>query len=246
MYKDIIVNRIGKSKHSFMITNKIVREIYPNTNYKILLQNLIPLPKYENIQYDIKYNYKESVPKFIDIPCVWLNDKKIKESDNNILGDFGTLITNSEIKVPINVATYHNVKYYNAELYNIYDTIEFRCNEPLILTHMYIGNDYVKDYLEDEKMGGGQYLEIHDRPHFHASLTSDIKGYYLLGKYFRNHLRLSAFLIPYHKALYTPSFVIHSDSNLIGNWLVAYSKTDNYSTVLLKDDKYKMTKIRFE
>jgi len=113
MYKDIIVNRIGRTKNSYMITNKIIRNIYPNINYKIFLTNLLPLSEY-NI--DKKYNYKEIAPKFVDIPHIWDHNKKILKSNNNILGDFGTLITDSEIKIPINIANYNNVKYYNAEL----------------------------------------------------------------------------------------------------------------------------------
>jgi len=243
MYKDIIVNRIGRTKNSYMITNKIIRNIYPNVNYKILLQNLLPLPEYT---INKKYIYQESIPKFIDVPHIWDHHKKILKGNNNILGDFGTLITDSEIKVPINIANHNNVKYYNAELYNLYDIIKFKTKDPLPLTHMSIGIDYVKDYIENENLGGGQYLEIHDNPHFHAPLNANNKGYYLLGKIVKDKLRLSAFYIPFYKAIYTSGFIIHSDANLVGDWLVVYSKTDNYSTVLLQDSKNKMTKITFQ
>ena len=50
-----------------------------------------------------------------------------------------------------------------------------------------------------------------------------------------NKIRLSGFIIPWNYALYTPGNIIHSDGNLVGNWMVCYSKTKIYSTALLRD-----------
>lgn len=244
MFQDIIVNRIGKSANSYMKTKRIIREITPQMNHRIMFGDIIPLPESTIIP---RYNYEETIPKYIDVPCKWLDDKtkRIKNNNNNILGDLGVLFTNSKIDVPINVANHNNVKYYSAELYNMFDIINFRCVEPLPLTYMSIGVDYVKDYIEQYSYGGGQYLEFHNNPHFHTPLNSECEGYYILGKTFHNTLRLSAFEIPLYKALYTPGYMVHSDANLVGNWLVIYSKTDTYSTVLLRDADDKMTKIEF-
>ena len=125
--------------------------------------------------------------------------------------------------------------------------MKFETKEPLPLTEMSIGVDYVNDFINNKDLGGGQYLEYHDTPHYHAPLNSDNKGYIILGKMndYKTKIRLSAFLIPYYKGLYTPGNIIHNDANLIGRWLVVYSKTENYSTVLLRDTEDNCSKINF-
>jgi hypothetical protein len=76
-------------------------------------------------------------------------------------------------------------------------------------------------------------------------LSTDTEGYYILGKILNNKLLLSAFIIPYRKAIYTPKNVIHSDANLIGNWMVVYTKSKEYSSVLIKNKKNEIVKIKF-
>jgi hypothetical protein len=243
MFKNIIVNRLGTTKHSFMRTERIVQTIHPEVNYKILLQQFMALP-----EYNLTLNKVQCVeePKFIDIDSEWTDDKSIKQKNANILGSFGKLIVPSEIYIPVNIASYKNVKYYGATLFNIFDIIKFKAKEAIPLTEMVIGSDYVNDFILDKELGGGQYLEYHDIPHYHAPMSLENKGYLILGKLNENKIRLSAFLIPYFKGIYTPGFVIHNDANLVGRWLVVYSKTDNYSTVLLRDKNDNCSKIKFE
>ena len=243
-----MVNRVGITTNSYMKTVKILKTIKPNINYKILLKNLVEieeLKSHTHINPFKKLNIIE--PRYIEIECDWILANTENNTPNvaNILGNFGKLITNSNINIPINIASYDNVKFYNATLFNLYDLIKFECEEDLPLTEMIIGDEYVKNYIEDEKLGGGQYLEYHNNPHFHSPISSNNSGYYILGKKEYNKIKLSAFTIPFHKAIYTPGYIIHSDANLVGNWLVVYSKTNMYSSVLLRDKENKLTKIKF-
>jgi len=243
MFRNIIVNRQGATLNSFMKTNKIIQTIHPNINYKILHQSLLPLPEYNLNKVD---NIDIKQPRFTEIDSNWIDDKSIQLKNSNILGFFGRLTVPSQITIPVNVANYNNVKYYGATLYNIFDIINFKAKEELPLTEMIIGTDYVDEFILKKDLGGGQYLEYHDNPHFHSPLNTDNKGYIILGKLENFKLKLSAFIIPYYTALYTPGFVIHNDGNLVGRWLVVYSKTDNYSTVLLRDENDNCSKINFE
>ena len=240
-YSDIIVKRFGTLISSYMITNHIIREIRPNINYRIYRSDLVPLLEYK---LDKSYIYIDNIPKFIDIDDKWNDNEKINSNNANILGNFGRFETESIINLPINYANKGNVNYYGAKLFNINELIKFDFNYSYLpLTYMTIGKDYAKNYLEDINLGGGQYLEVHDNPHFHSPLHSDNKGFIILGKKINNKIRLSGFIIPWNTALYTPSGVIHNDGNLIGKWMVCYSKTLNFSTVLLRDKNNNCTTI---
>jgi hypothetical protein len=187
----------------------------------------------------------QQTPKYIDLEGIWNDKERLKINNSNILGDFGKFTTVSQIDIPINIANKFNVSYYGAYLYNIFDTIKFDTTEDLPLTEMIIGENYAKGFIEEKELGGGQYLETHDNPHYHSSIDSDNKGYIILGKWIDKKIRLSAFSIPYYSSLYTPKNVIHNDANLIGRWLVVYSKSKKFSTVLLRDENDECTKINF-
>ena len=109
---------------------------------------------------------------------------------------------------------------------------------------MSIGENYANDFLLKEDYGGGCYLEYHDTPHFHKPITEDSSGYLILGKVIHNKCHLNAFSIPYGYGIYTPPFVIHCDGFLIGKYMVVYTFTPNYSTVILKHNN-KITNIEF-
>lgn len=231
---DILVRRLGKTNSSYMITANFVKNIYPNVNYKVFRNNLLDLPDYK---LDKPYNHSLSIPKYIDIDNNW-------NKNSNILGNFDKLKTSSIINLPINVSTYSNVFYYGAKLFTTNDLIKFNFNnDSLPLTYVSIGKTYVKDYLEVKELGGGQYLEIHNNPHYYSALNKDNSGFIILGKEIDNKIRLSGFIIPWNYALYTPSNIIHNDENLVGKWMVCHSKTKNYSTALLRDNTNNCTKI---
>ena len=236
-----------------MITNRIIQTIYPNTVYKILLKQFISLGenkllKNNSIDENIILNSNNLIintPKYIDIEGLWNDEEIIQSKNSNILGNFGRFTTMSELNIPINIANKLNVTYYGAQLYNIFDLIKFNTSEKLPLTEMIIGENYVKGFIEQKELGGGQYLETHDNPHYHSPMNSDNKGYIILGKWVDKKIRLSAFIIPYYSSLYTPKNVIHNDANLIGKWMVVYSISKKFSTVLLRDENDECSKINF-
>jgi len=68
----------------------------------------------------------------------------------------------------------------------------------------------------------------------------------VIGKYNGDKIMLSAFKIPLGYGVKIPNNVIHNDCFLIGKYLVIYSKTENYSTVLLKDNYDKAIEVIIE
>lgn len=245
MFSNIIVNRVGKTASSYMITKRIVKSIYPNLKYKYLPNNLIPLPDYDGEETKANILYKNHL-RYTIINGEWLNEKFYDNDKSNILGFNGKFITDSHISIPLNIASMSNVEYYGAKLIEIFNIFSFDAKEELPLTEVIIGDNYIKDFIEVEELGGGNYLEFHDNPHFHAPMNVFSKGHIILAKKVNdNQYHISAFIIPMYYALYTPGFVIHNDSYLLGDWLVVYSKTDNYSTVLLRDRIDNITKFSF-
>ena len=99
---------------------------------------------------------------------------------------------------------------------------------------MNIGPAYAADYLQVDGRGGGAFIEYHDRPHLHMPLHRGASGHILLGRAVGDHYRLSAFPIPFGHAIYTPSYALHADPFLVGRYLVIYSVTPNYSTVVFR------------
>jgi hypothetical protein len=99
---------------------------------------------------------------------------------------------------------------------------------------MSIGPNYVEKWIWNKDVG--EYLEYHDRPHLHVPMNEDASGYLILGKLVGKECYcLTAFSIPYGYGIYTPPNIIHSDAHLVGKYLTVYSKTESYSTVILKN-----------
>jgi hypothetical protein len=159
--------------------------IYSNINYKILLKQFISLPSHKIfINSNIKNNI-DTIPKYIDIPDMLINDS---------------------IDIPINIATYTNIKYYNVQLYNIFDIINF--DTDLELTNIYrIPADF-------------NSLKINNSQIYYSAINSDNRGYYILGKVINDKIRLSGFIIPYYKGILIPPKTLYSDTKLIGTWLL--------------------------
>jgi len=236
-YKNIIVNRKGDIENSNMTTTNIINEIKPNIYYKITKNNLLKTS--ENRFYIQKNNFRKEKLKYCSIKNNWNNNYNIKTSESNILGNSSILLLNSELKIP--KTDISNLYFYNAKLYKIGDIINFNTNNDLPVCYMKIGKYYINEYIM--KKSGGVYIEYHDRPHFHMPLNNKCDGYLILGKKEDDKILLSAFSIPYGYAIYIPDNVIHNDCFLIGNYMVIYSKTDNYSTVLLQNKNGKPIKV---
>jgi len=183
----------------------------------------------------------------------WISSSAIletePESGANILGDNGILymdIEGSRISVPIETATSETLAYYDAVLLHWGDRVRFPAEEvgyPIWV--MDIGLTYVEDYLMKPK-GGGWYLEWHkDRPHFHMPLSFEACGFYLLAKALGGDLyEITAFFIPFRSAVFTKRGVLHCDAGLVGeNWVVGYSVSEDFSTVLMRNAQHEQVRI---
>jgi hypothetical protein len=243
-YKNIIINRRGNEIDSNMTTLDIISEVKPNKFYKIKSNELLELKDNVDCMNDAIciVNMGNEV-KHISILNNWNNDANIDTNSSNILGKSGNLYLNSNIlKIPI--ANINDIGFYGCELYKYNDIIKFDINYNLPITIIEIGKNYIKDYIM--KIAGGIYLEYHDRPHFHMPLDDKSDGYLVIGKYNGDKIMLSAFRIPLGYGVKIPNNVIHNDCFLIGKYLVIYSKTENYSTVLLKDNYNKAVEVIIE
>ena len=224
-----------------MITKSIIGSVIPGNLYKI---------KHDNIVKSDNTNDNEHITEsnISNLKQTLLKGKWISETsdnynhDRNILGNDGIFITDvPSILLNSQIATYENVKYYGAKLVKIGDNIKFDGEDELPITVMNIGEHYSTFYMMNEKLGGGIYLEYHNNPHFHCPLSPDASGNLILGKYENNdEYSLSAFKIPYGYGIYTPPFCIHNDCFLIGNYMVIYSKSVHYSTVIIRNNDNKM------
>lgn len=246
MFNNIIVNRGYIYDDSYMITEKIINIIKPYNNYKIKKNNLEYINNLSNINnLEFLQKNKINIPLFVKFYADWNFDNLKYTENSNILGKNGTLLFNdSYIDIPIVEATNEYLNFYNCKLYKLNDIINFNINVQMPVTIMNIGKKYISNFIMNENQGGGVYLEYHDLPHFHMPLSEDSTGYLLLGKKNNNNILLTAFKIPYNYGIYTSSNVIHCDSFLVGKYLVIYSKTENYSTVICRN-KYTKKLINF-
>ena len=103
----------------------------------------------------------------------------------------------------------------------------------MAIFEMNITYDYINEYVM--KLGGGLYLEYFDIHHIHIPLNNDSSGYIILAKKKpENIYELSAFQIPFGKALIIPPNITHNDCFLVGNYNIIYGISENYSTAILK------------
>jgi len=56
--------------------------------------------------------------------------------------------------------------------------------------------------------------------------------------------RLSAYKIPFGYGIYTPPHLLHADAFLVGRYIVVYSVTENFSTVILKSKNNELVDVR--
>lgn len=237
MYTDIYVNRKGPTENSHMQTIKVIGNIKPNRTYRVNKTHLqsCELNLGRPIK-PIKPTISSSfIPPHTKVKNTWNNDHIYDNTANNILGSNGEFQINGDLTIPIIPTTQTNLDFFNCKLLKHFDHITIDSPKEVPLTIMQIGKNYVKDYLLTES-GGGCYLEFHDVPHFHMPLNDKSGGHLILGKIIGDDCCLSAFRIPYNYAIYTAPFTIHCDAFLVGDYMVAYTVTDNYSTVLLKNN----------
>lgn len=243
-FDDIKVKRSGPSPNSFMITDDIIGSVSPKNRYLATLDGLI---KTNNISIDNNEFIEVSEPNYVLIEGEWTPAINDETSNANLLGGFGTLkLKDSVLNIPENIATKENLAYYGAKLIKLGDVFEFDTDAELPVTIMNIGSTYVEDYLKIESLGGGAYIEYHDRPHFHLPLDSKAEGHMIIGHQKGSDYRLSAYKIPFGYGIYTPPHLLHADAFLVGKYLVVYSVTEHFSTVLLKSRNDELVDVRIQ
>jgi len=193
------------------------------------------------------------IPQHLQIDGLWDETAIITGAGENVLGHNVQLKVNTHeqsIHVPLVEADASNLAYYGAAIFKDKDRVVFG-EEAYPLWKMQLGENYVDQYLMTEE-GKGFYLEWHtDRPHWHQPVTPDCGGFYLLAKQVNSlaggqmSLHLTAFHIPFGKAVFTPPGVIHCDAGLTGkNWIVGFTDSQHFSTALVRNAKGQMLDIK--
>lgn len=240
-FSKILVNRKGDNKDAYMKTTDILGHVETDNTYIIKPDGLeltdTPIPT-QPIQ-------PTQPPNTVILKNRWNLENKLKVVNSNILGSNVEFVVDMDtITIPIAETSSTNLEYFGAQLLKHGDTITISTPYPIPITKMDIGKNYVSNYLLTEK-GGGCYLEYHDTPHLHMPVNSESSGYLILGKQTDTHIYLAAFQIPYGYAIYTFPFTIHCDGFLVGQYVVLYTVTPNYSTALLRYNE-NLVKIKIE
>ena len=241
---EILVHRIGNDPNSFMITEEIIGTVKSKTNYRVSLDGLIETHEEISTPQEIT---NTAIPRYLKIKGEWNPDEPKGTNQANLLGGFGTLkVSKYKIEIPENDATQELLSFYGASLIKVDDIFQFETNSELPVTIMNIGETYVEHYLKAPKLGGGTYIEYHDRPHFHLPLNRSASGHMILGHFKGNEYILSAFKIPFGYGIYTPPELLHADAYLIGRYMVVYSITEHFSTVLFKNKRNKLVDVNIK
>jgi hypothetical protein len=179
----------------------------------------------------------------------WQSHVDLTIKDANILGGNGRyLLASGESQLDIAVAdcSAEHLAYYGCHLVALGDALSFQSTGNLPITVTSVGEDYPEGYLLDPKLGGGAYLEVHDRPHFHMPMNEACGGYLIIGKRNEQGLdEISAFKIPYGFGVNMAPWAIHSDAYLVGSYMVIYSATPEFSTVIVRSSDGELAKIGF-
>jgi hypothetical protein len=247
VYPNIIVDRKGSSKDSYMKTISIIDEILCGLSYKVTINGTELLLRSNPV-----YSISEIIyiPKYLEFFGEWQSDRKIQmdHKDANILGEFGKFeIDLNQMIVPIQCATIENLAYYNVKLLKINDGINFETTDNLPLCIVDVGTNYIKDYILHPNYGGGVYLEYHKNPHFHMPIFLESDGGIMLAKKIDgNKYHISCFRIPFGYATYIPPYVLHNDCFLTGQYYVVYSISEPFSTCLLRNKENKIINVSLE
>lgn len=236
----LMVDRRGAGEDAFMVTYRIDGHVAPGRHYTLAPGKLVPGAGSGASGSLSGGGTRPTVapvtPPQVRLSGNWNTDIAVETEQANILGDVGVLsLDTTAITIPEAPATTGMMAYYGACLLNMGDTVRFETDADLPITLMEIGAGYVDEYLHVAEKGGGSYLEWHDRPHLHMPLDSDAGGYLLLGCRDGDDYLVSAFRIPFGSAVYMPPEVLHADPYLVGNYLVIYSVTKNFTNAVLRN-----------
>lgn len=231
----LMVDRRGEAPDSFMITEDIVGHVDPGALYRLAPDRLEPAGS--DAVAPRAAAASATPPAHVRVAGVWDDSHHVEATSSaNILGGTGTLAVDTDaVTVPEAPPTQEALGFYGARLVAHGETLAFEADQSLPVTLMDIGAGYVPGYLHVESLGGGSFVEYHDRPHLHMPLDADARGHLLLGKRDGEDYLLSAFPIPFGYAIYTPPMALHADPYLVGRYLVIYSVTENFSTVVFRN-----------
>ena len=231
----LFVNRIGLNDEAYMKTIKIVNTFEKNSNVIWKNNNLEISEKNITIK-----GFRLRKPKRIKITIQIKDTDETVQMDNNILGKNSFIFIENEIlKIPIEVATDEKLNYYFSNLIENGDIFKLYNKSDIQNLTIQVGPNYFRDYILQEGLGNGLYIETHDTPHFHQPLNNNCSGYLILGKIKRDELIITAFKIPFGKAVYMPPHTYHCDACLVGEYNVIYTVTENYKTYLIYSENNK-------
>ncbi len=240
----LLVDRHGSDDTAYMQTENIIGHVAPDELYRVTWRGLVeadgdeppPLPE-------------PTTPAHVALTGHWQSDIDMALDDANILGGFGSfLLAEGEeaLVIPVADSTPENLAFYGSRLVKVGETVRFEANGNLPVTITAVGETYVDNYLMDPAKGGGNFIEIHDRPHFHMPLHEDAGGYLIIGKELDADRKIvSGFRIPHGFGIAMAPWVIHSDANLVGRFLVIYSVAPSFSTVIVRRHDGALAPIRF-
>ncbi len=229
----LTVNRQGCSDQAFMRTEAYLGYAEPNKTYLLDFDGM-----HETTTQSVAALPEAIRPPSSYLTGSWQSEVDFTIEDANILGGNGRyLLADNEQKLSIAIAptTAEHLAYYGCHLAAIGEAVSFESTGNLPLTITSVGETYPKDYLLDPELGGGAYLEVHDRPHFHMPMDQSCAGYLVIGKRNEEGLdEVSAFQIPYGFGVHMAPWAIHCDAYLIGRFMVIYSATPEFSTVIVR------------
>ena len=239
----LIVNRQGGDPSAHMKTEDIKGHVELGARYRLGHDSLI---RVENDTGQTPGPRTSSdAPPYVRVRGQWSLDEDTGAGDANILGGFGRLtLAQSSLRIPEAPATSEALAFYGGRLIEVGAEITFETDANLPVTVVRIGETYVEGYLKVEPLGGGAFIEYHDRPHLHMPLDAASSGYLLFGRREGDAYLFSAFRIPFGYAIYTPPHALHADPYLVGRYLVVYSVTKNYSTVVFRAPDASLVDVR--
>lgn len=241
----LLVNRQGTDSNAYMRTENIIGHAEHGKLYQLGWQGLTEI---EDDGQEIQLPEAEEPPHAV-LTGQWQQEVDLTTEDANILGGMGTYYLRNDdtgIQIPVAKCSPENLAYYDSQLVKVGETTRFDSTGNLPITITAVGKTYAQNYLMDPVKGGGTYLEVHDRPHFHMPVEEDAAGYLILGKQDKDGAdRVSAFQIPYGYAVHMAPWAIHSDAYLTGRYLVIYSATPEFSTVIIRQQNGDLGNIEF-
>lgn len=250
----LTVNRQGNTDKAYMVTDSYLGYAEPDKVYTLSFDGFQETPAAE-----VKPLPSAVKPPHSLLTGQWNTEVDFTIEDANILGGNGRYLLpegESEVEIAIAETTPEHLAYYGCHLVKLGEAVKFTSTGNLPVTVVSVGEDYPEEYLLDPEKGGGAYLEVHDRPHFHMPMNDECGGYLIIGKRNNSYLdtnylenngldEVSAFKVPFGYGVYMAPWAIHSDAYLVGQYMVIYSATSEFSTVILRKQNGELAKIRF-